>query len=97
MSKKDDQRIKDFLSRVGYDPNKKPEKVEYANPDTFKLDLGTEILEVKSGLVAKIVEINTKRGIGLLPLNRQNPFVLYEWQSLFESRLTDGYICVMQP
>lgn len=96
MSKKDDIRIKDFLSRVGYDPNKKPEKVEYANPNTFNLDLGTKIVEVKSGAIAEITEVNKKRGIGLMLLNRgENPPIMYEWQSHFENRLNEGYIQVL--
>ncbi|MDR0714797.1 MAG: hypothetical protein LBF89_11165 [Bacteroidales bacterium] len=88
--KREDKTLEDFLARMGIDLKGKPPvpKVDFS---TLTLKTGDTLLEVASGCVAKVVEIDRDRGIGFSILNRPHPeILLYDTQKDVEQRIAKG-------
>lgn len=75
---------------MGVQEKKQVPKVDFS---TLDLKLGDTLLEVGSGCIAKIVEIDTYKGIGFQIVNRPRPEeILFDSQKEVEHRLKEGYL-----
>ncbi len=89
--------LDDFMYKYGHLINepKKTKPIKAVNLQTLSVKLNQQLLEVKSGLIGRIVIIDEWKGLGILPLNRcidvNDPNnIVYEDQESFEGRVSEG-------
>lgn len=73
--------------------NRLPEKIVNLNTLCPNICKATRVLEVASGLIAEIVDIDEYKGIGVVAINRgerSTKDIMYDSQEFFEERLNKG-------